>query len=114
MIYAQTDSVFIHFPGASPEGAVELGKRAAALVSGLGLGPQSWQGMRRGAGAAATACLVAGCRQPPQWMGQATTIAPGCSTKTPKAWQVEVFFRMQPSCHAGYPDDSHSHTLKSV
>lgn len=33
MIYAQTDSVFIHFPSASPAEAVELGQQAAALVT---------------------------------------------------------------------------------
>ncbi|GIL72478.1 hypothetical protein Vretifemale_2820 [Volvox reticuliferus] len=33
VIYAQTDSVFVHFPRASPEEAVRLGKKAAALVT---------------------------------------------------------------------------------
>jgi len=33
VIYAQTDSVFVHFPSASPAEAVLLGQQAAQLVS---------------------------------------------------------------------------------
>ena len=33
MIYAQTDSVFVHVPGASTAEAVDVGRRTAQLVS---------------------------------------------------------------------------------
>jgi DNA polymerase elongation subunit (family B) len=33
VIYAQTDSVFVHFPAASPAEAVLLGQQAAQLVT---------------------------------------------------------------------------------
>jgi DNA polymerase delta subunit 1 len=34
VIYAQTDSVFLHFPAATIPQAVQLGHQAAALVTG--------------------------------------------------------------------------------
>lgn len=33
VIYAQTDSVFVHFPSASPAEAVSLGQQVAQLVT---------------------------------------------------------------------------------